>query len=236
MTVSCFSSSRPKSIPGAGADYVVFLKVSFATLAEHNRDDDCWVAVHGNVYDVTKFLSEHPGGAAALSKPGRAGSDVTSHFERIGHSAEARARLLTIPLTRGVSRLRRAAADRAALEERLDEQRATGPRPAIDGRAVWKMGVLALSSAAHVEWQAHARRACRRAILLVSSPAIVGILDAVGTIISRNRVLQFKGALVRSLHGDVASRQQHCAHDANPLCICLDLAEQPCKETIGRRA
>ena len=70
--------------------------ITSATLARHNHEADCWVAVHGNVYDVTAFLSDHPGGAAALSKVGRAGCDVTSHFERIGHSANARKRLGTM--------------------------------------------------------------------------------------------------------------------------------------------
>lgn len=66
---------------------------SAADVAAHSGAADCWVIVHGDVYDVSKFLSEHPGGPAALSKPGRAGKDVTEHFERIGHSAAARARL-----------------------------------------------------------------------------------------------------------------------------------------------
>lgn len=64
--------------------------ISRATLAMHNTEADCWVAVHGAVFDVTTFLFAHPGGSAALSKKGRAGCDVTSHFERIGHSTEAR--------------------------------------------------------------------------------------------------------------------------------------------------
>ena len=27
----------------------------------HDREDDLWIAVNGFVYDVTKFLSKHPG-------------------------------------------------------------------------------------------------------------------------------------------------------------------------------
>ena len=67
------------------------LKYSAKDVALHASADDCWVIVAGRVYDVTKFLSSHPGGAQALSKPGRAGCDVTPAFERIGHSAHARA-------------------------------------------------------------------------------------------------------------------------------------------------
>jgi len=67
-----------------------------AQVAQHASASDCWVAVHGRVYDVTNFLAVHPGGASALSKLGRAGCDVTEHFERIGHSADARTRLETM--------------------------------------------------------------------------------------------------------------------------------------------
>lgn len=72
------------------------LMITHAELATHNSETDCWVAVHGGVFDVSKFLPDHPGGIAALSKFGRAGCDVTSHFERIGHSAAARERLASL--------------------------------------------------------------------------------------------------------------------------------------------
>lgn len=29
---------------------------------KHTREDDCWLVVDGDVYDVTEFLDEHPGG------------------------------------------------------------------------------------------------------------------------------------------------------------------------------
>jgi hypothetical protein len=29
---------------------------------KHTSDKDCWLIVHGKVYDVTDFLEEHPGG------------------------------------------------------------------------------------------------------------------------------------------------------------------------------
>jgi fatty acid desaturase len=69
-------------------------------VAAHDNGSSCWVIVHGQVIDVTDFLSEHPGGRAALAKVGRAGRDVTAHFERIGHSADARARLQTMCIGR----------------------------------------------------------------------------------------------------------------------------------------
>jgi cytochrome b involved in lipid metabolism len=29
---------------------------------QHTTDKDCWLIVHGKVYNVTDFLEEHPGG------------------------------------------------------------------------------------------------------------------------------------------------------------------------------
>ena len=37
--------------------------------------DSCWVVINGQVYDVTDFLDEHPGGAAIILKYG--GKDAT---------------------------------------------------------------------------------------------------------------------------------------------------------------
>lgn len=50
-------------------------------LSMHSQRDDCWVALHGLVLDVTGFLAEHPGGEKVLLS--RAGSDVTATFDRI---------------------------------------------------------------------------------------------------------------------------------------------------------
>lgn len=35
---------------------------SLEEIAKHKEEDDCWLVIHGKVYDVTKYLDEHPGG------------------------------------------------------------------------------------------------------------------------------------------------------------------------------
>lgn len=35
-------------------------------VAQHKKFKDCWVILHGEVYDVTEWLAKHPGGATVL--------------------------------------------------------------------------------------------------------------------------------------------------------------------------
>ncbi|XP_026727497.1 cytochrome b5-like [Trichoplusia ni] len=49
---------------------------------------DAVLIIHNEVYDVTKFLAEHPGGEEVLLEKG--GQDATESFEDVSHSSEAR--------------------------------------------------------------------------------------------------------------------------------------------------
>ena len=62
-----------------------------AEVAQHNKDDDCWMTIHGKVYDCTGFLVDHPGGPEILTN--EAGTDATQKFEEVFHSDEARRQL-----------------------------------------------------------------------------------------------------------------------------------------------
>ncbi|KAL6642401.1 hypothetical protein ACP70R_020582 [Stipagrostis hirtigluma subsp. patula] len=57
-------------------------------VALHASRKDCWVVIHGKVYDVTKFLEDHPGGEDVLLHASASG-DATEAFEEVGHSTSA---------------------------------------------------------------------------------------------------------------------------------------------------
>uniref|UniRef100_A0A8D1JEX5 Cytochrome b5 n=2 Tax=Sus scrofa TaxID=9823 RepID=A0A8D1JEX5_PIG len=65
--------------------------VKYYTLEEiqkHNNSKSTWLILHHKVYDLTKFLEEHPGGEEVLRE--QAGGDATENFEDVGHSTDAR--------------------------------------------------------------------------------------------------------------------------------------------------
>ncbi|KAL9235658.1 hypothetical protein vseg_010400 [Gypsophila vaccaria] len=62
---------------------------TLADVSEHNSSKDCWLVIGGKVYDVTKFLEDHPGGDDVLLSA--TGKDATDDFEDVGHSSTARA-------------------------------------------------------------------------------------------------------------------------------------------------
>ncbi|KAK9806800.1 hypothetical protein WJX72_003117 [[Myrmecia] bisecta] len=54
---------------------------------QHTTEQDCWLVVHGKVYDITTFLDEHPGGFDIILA--NTGKDATEDYEEIGHSNAA---------------------------------------------------------------------------------------------------------------------------------------------------
>ncbi|CAM8942381.1 unnamed protein product [Rhodiola kirilowii] len=53
----------------------------------HNSAESAWIVVHGHIYDCTRFLHDHPGGADSILI--NAGTDCTEEFEAI-HSTKAK--------------------------------------------------------------------------------------------------------------------------------------------------
>jgi cytochrome b involved in lipid metabolism len=62
--------------------------ISKEELAQHKDAKSIWLAIHDKVYDVTKFLEEHPGGEEVLLEQG--GKYSSEQFEDVGHSTDAR--------------------------------------------------------------------------------------------------------------------------------------------------
>jgi len=59
---------------------------SRSEVATHNSTDSCWVIINRHVYDVTEFLTKHPGGGKAILL--ESGQDATEMFKK-HHSAQA---------------------------------------------------------------------------------------------------------------------------------------------------
>eukprot|EP01083_Nonionella_stella_P096924 272482_1 len=78
-------SSRPVELPEVP-------EFDLVEIAKHNKEDDVWVVIHSKVYDVTKFIHDHPGGPDILLDVG--GTDATENFEDIFHSDQARKMLV----------------------------------------------------------------------------------------------------------------------------------------------
>ncbi|XP_005095539.2 cytochrome b5 [Aplysia californica] len=62
-------------------------RYSRTEVAEHCHYDSCWIVVNNKVYDVTRFLRQHPGGDDIILE--YAGFDATSVFIDKGHSRDA---------------------------------------------------------------------------------------------------------------------------------------------------
>jgi cytochrome b5 len=61
--------------------------IRLSEVAKHTTEDDLWFVKDRKVYDITKFVDQHPGGADTLL--GVAGKDGTSDFDAVGHSDSA---------------------------------------------------------------------------------------------------------------------------------------------------
>ncbi|XP_032518354.1 uncharacterized protein LOC116770838 isoform X2 [Danaus plexippus] len=63
-------------------------QITIEEVKKHKRKNSVWMIIHDDVYDVTRFLNEHPGGEDTLLE--YAGKDGTQAFEDVHHSEDAR--------------------------------------------------------------------------------------------------------------------------------------------------
>ncbi|MCL4135670.1 UNVERIFIED_CONTAM: hypothetical protein GTU68_051999, partial [Idotea baltica] len=57
------------------------LKITMEELGKHNKREDAWMALKGNVYNVTPYFEYHPGGEEELMKG--VGIDATDLFNEV---------------------------------------------------------------------------------------------------------------------------------------------------------
>ncbi|KAK2808954.1 hypothetical protein FQN50_004228 [Emmonsiellopsis sp. PD_5] len=67
-------------------------KWTLSEVSRHNSLADCWMIIHGKVYDVTSFISRHPGGKGVLLQ--NAGTDASAAFDSV-HPVELLGQYLT---------------------------------------------------------------------------------------------------------------------------------------------
>lgn len=59
--------------------------LSAAEVAEHGSIDDCWLIINNKVYDVTDYISLHPGGTRVITP--YCGKEATEPMETRGEGA-----------------------------------------------------------------------------------------------------------------------------------------------------
>lgn len=75
------SSIRQINQHGASKQTIELPKLTMGDVQQHNTEEDCWIAIHGKVYDLTEFAEEHPAGPESIIE--LAGMDGTEAFEAV---------------------------------------------------------------------------------------------------------------------------------------------------------
>lgn len=65
--------------PGRNLSMVGTTTLSLAEITKHNSASDCWLLISNQVYDVTNYLSAHPGGVGVISQ--YCGQEATVPFQ-----------------------------------------------------------------------------------------------------------------------------------------------------------
>ncbi|KAF9268531.1 hypothetical protein L218DRAFT_977084 [Marasmius fiardii PR-910] len=107
---------------------------SLEDVAVHNNRDSCWVIINQQVYDVTEFLLEHPGGSSIILK--YAGRDATRAYVPI-HPKDALEKHLPKskhigPITDAAAqKLEESEANREKTNDELRVEKAMNERPLL---------------------------------------------------------------------------------------------------------
>ena len=64
-------------------------KMLWSEVSKHSKEGDCYFVVSGCVFNVTDYMTRHPGGKVAILRHG--GKDATKFFDKVGsHTSSAR--------------------------------------------------------------------------------------------------------------------------------------------------
>ncbi len=80
LLTGCTGSPAPSPVLSASVGYTM------ADVATHNTKDDCWAVIDGGVYNLTSWISRHPGGPDKII--GLCGTDATTAFRNQHDSQE----------------------------------------------------------------------------------------------------------------------------------------------------
>jgi cytochrome b involved in lipid metabolism len=70
---------------------------TMAEVAKHNTEADCWSAINGSVYDLSTWVSRHPGGSNPIIK--LCGTDGSASFtKKHGGSSKAQSALVLLKI------------------------------------------------------------------------------------------------------------------------------------------
>jgi cytochrome b involved in lipid metabolism len=76
--------------------------ITLDEVSQHNKENDCWTVINGDVYDITDYIPRHPGGNDILATCGEDGTTLFTtrtdiKGEKIGsgtpHSSSASSQL-----------------------------------------------------------------------------------------------------------------------------------------------
>lgn len=72
---------------------------TMAQVKKHNKATDCWTVINRDVYNLTGWVSRHPGGSSAITA--LCGKNGTAMFNgRHGYDSTAKAQLATFKIGR----------------------------------------------------------------------------------------------------------------------------------------
>jgi cytochrome b involved in lipid metabolism len=73
------STGINNNVPATNTNNTDKKSYTLAEVSRHSNKSDCWLAINGNVYNVTSYISDHPGGAFEILDS--CGTDATTAFK-----------------------------------------------------------------------------------------------------------------------------------------------------------